>query len=166
MIIESIDEADPILKAINKYIKHPSIIKINESMRSENNNTSFSFTQTSFNDVYNEIISLDLSKSSPKHSIPTKIIKDNCNIFARKLHIDFNNSIISGIFPNNLKLADVTPTHKKGDRTDKTNYRPISLLSTLSKIFERLLFYQMHDFTESILSKYQCGFRKGYSAKY
>ena len=60
----------------------------------------------------------------------------------------------------------MTPTHKKGDRTDKTNYRPISLLSTISKIFERLLFYQIHIFTESILSKYQCGFRKGYSAQY
>ena len=108
----------------------------------------------------------DLAKSSPKNSIPAEIIKDNCNIFARKLNKDFNNSIMTGIFPNNLKLADVTPTHKKGDHTDKSNYRPISLLSTLSKIFERLLYYQMHEFIESRLSKYQCGFRKGYSAQY
>ena len=132
----------------------------------KNDNSKFSFEQTTFNAVYKEIISLDLSKSSPKNSVPTKIIKDNCTIFASKLLIDFNNSIMTGVFPNNLKCADVTPTHKKGDRTDKTNYRPISLLSTLSKIFERLLFYQIHIFTESILSKYQCGFRKGYSAQY
>ena len=166
VIMDDINEVDPILKSINKYLNHPSIISINESMKNDSSKTSFSFEKTTFNAVYNEIISLDLSKSSPKNSVPTKIIKDNCTIFASKLLIDFNNSIMTGVFPNNLKCADVTPTHKKGDRTDKTNYRPISLLSTLSKIFERLLFYQIHTFTESILSKYQCGFRKGYSSQY
>ena len=116
--------------------------------------------------VYNEIMSLNLAKASPKDTVPAKIIKDNCDIFALKLFIDFNFSISSGTYPSNLKLADVTPTYKKGDHTDKENYRPVSILPALSKVFERLLYNQMHNFIESKLSNHQCGFRKGFSAQY
>ena len=83
----------------------------------------------------------------------------------QKDFIDFNHSIDTGCFPSNLKLADVTPIFKKGDRLDKSNYRPVSILSSLSKIFERLLFNQINDFFDPLLSKYQCGFRKGLSAQ-
>ena len=66
----------------------------------------------------------------------------------------------------NLKLADITPVHKKGDRTDKTEYRPVSILPAISKVFEKLLFYQINDFMNPKLSQNQCGFRKGFSAQY
>ena len=49
---------------------------------------------------------------------------------------------------------------KKGDRSEKTNYRPVSILSPLSKIFERLLFTQINKYMDSKLSLYQCGFRR------
>ena len=166
IIIEHCNEIDPIMYAINKYSIHPSIIKINEYQRTMMNKPLFSFTCTSYDSVYNEIVALNPSKAASKHSIPVKIIKGNCDIFAKKIHIDFDNSICTGVFPNNLKLADITPTHKKGNRTDKNNYRAISILPALSKIFERLLFYQMHTFIEANLSKYQCGFRKGVSAQH
>ena len=85
-------------------------------------------------------MSLNVFKASPKTSIPPKIIKDNCNLFALKLHTDFKFSIDNANFPNNLKLADISPVHKKGDRTDKSNYRPVSILPVISKIFEKLFF--------------------------
>ena len=56
-----------------------------------------------------------------------------------KLSIDFNFCIEKATFPKKLKLADISPVHKKGDRSDKTNYRPVSILPTISKVFERLL---------------------------
>ena len=70
------------------------------------------------------------------------------------------------IFRNSLKNAITTPVHKKGANTSKDNYRPVSILSNISKIYERLLFKQISEHFEPILSKFQCGFRKGFSAQH
>ena len=79
---------------------------------------------------------------------------------------DFNCEVGLLIFPDNLKLAGLLPSFKAGDRTYIGNYRPISILPALSKTFEHILLKQMENFVESILSKFQCGFRKGFSAQY
>ena len=65
-----------------------------------------------------------------------------------------------------MKLANVTPVFKKGARTSKNNYRPVSILPILSKLFERLINKQLSEFFERILSKFQCGFRKVYGAQH
>ena len=163
VINDNVDDLDPIKRAIVKYEHHPSILKIKEVF---GNQDKFSFDHCMYEDVCDEIRSLNISKACPKTSIPPKIIKDNCDIFALKLHDDLNQSIDYGTFPNNLKDADVTPVHKKEDRTDKTNYRPVSILPAISKIYERILFYQVDKFMDKKLSKHQCGFRKGYSAQH
>ena len=62
---------------------------------------------------------LDEKKAIPKDSIPPKIIKGNCDIFAHTLLVDFNTSVDYGLFPNNLEYADVSPALMKGDRLDK-----------------------------------------------
>ena len=163
-IAEYDSEFDPVMRAINKYNTHPSIKLITKSRY--NCQDTFSFSDATLEDVFNELLKLTNSTSCPIVSIPTKIIKENIDIITHKIHIDFNHSIVSGIFPSNLKLADVTPAHKKGDRTDKSNYRPISILTNISKVFERLMFYQMYTYIENILSNYQCGFRKNYSSQH
>ena len=58
------------------------------------------------------------------------------------------------------------PVFKKGCKTDKSNYRPVSILPVNSKVYERLISYQLNDYFESKLFKFQCDFRKGYSAQY
>ena len=65
-----------------------------------------------------------------------------------------------------MKLADVTPVHKKDEVTQAKNYRPVSVLPTVSKIFERILQKQITNFIEKHLSPYLCGYRKTYSAQY
>lgn len=154
------NETDEIIKAIKKYQYHPSILKIKETMGEQQ---LFSFGHTDFESINREILSLDKSKACPKDSIPPKIILENCDVFACKLEYDFNFSIDSGIFPDNLKNADISPVFKKGDRLDKTNYRPVSILPSISKIFERLLYYQLDTYIEPRLSTHQCGFRKNLS---
>ena len=62
-------------------------------------------------------------------------------------------------------IANVTPIFEKRARTSKNNYRPVSILQILPKLFERLISKQFSEFFESILSKFQCGFRKGYGAQ-
>ena len=78
----------------------------------------------------------------------------------------FNSCIASQSFPDELKLADIVPVHKKDDTTSKLNYRPISLLPTVSKVFERLIKKQIEPFINTWLSKFLCGFRKGYNPQY
>ena len=63
-------------------------------------------------------------------------------------------------------MLHVTPLHKKDDNTNKENYRPISILPTISKIFEMLMFQQITSFLSRVLSPYLCGFRKGYNAQH
>ena len=73
-----------------------------------------------------------------------------------------NDSFLCGIFPSKLKLAKVTPVFKKGSRQDKDNYRPISVLSIFSKIFEKAMFKRLYGYLESrnILYPLQFGFRQ------
>ena len=69
-------------------------------------------------------------------------------------------------FPKELKIADITGILKKQDLLDKTNYRPISILPTVSKIFQRILFNQPQRFSNKFLSPLLCGFSKGCSTQY
>ena len=64
-----------------------------------------------------------------------------------------------------MKYAEVTPIHKKDDKTDKENYRPISILPNLSKVYERLMYNQIYPYFQTIFSKFQCGFRTGFNGQ-
>ena len=86
--------------------------------------------------------------------------------FAKYSCDDINASIRSSKFRNELKEADIVPVHKKKSKLSKENYRPISILPNISKVYGRCLYDQMSTFFEDIFSKYQCGFRKGYSAQH
>ena len=83
--------------------------------------------------------------------------------FATFITENFNDMIRNSVFPVSLKQADIKPIHKKDSRGDKENYSPVSILSNLSKIYERYLHTLMNKYFEYILFKYQFGFRKGYS---
>ena len=108
--------------------------------------------------------SLLSSKAAQDSDIPTKVIKDNIDIFTHILLEQFNKSLALAVFPSSMKLANITPLFKKDDRTDKSNYRPISILPNLSKVFEKCIYNQVSVFFDKVLSKYQSGFRKGFSA--
>ena len=77
------------------------------------------------------------------NDIPVKVIKENKGIVAFFMHHNFNNSSSSSTFPNALKYADVKAIFKKDDKTDNENYWPISILPTLSKVYERLIYNQI-----------------------
>ena len=96
-------------------------------------------------------------------AIPNKIFKSIHNIIAPPLTKIINNSFQSGIFPDSLKIARVVPVFKGGDDDDVNNYRPISILPTLSKILDRE--YRVEYFLESnrMFHHSQFGFRKGKS---
>ena len=90
-----------------------------------------------------------------------KLIKHAASILAPIITHIINLSISKGVFPQDLKLAKVIPIHKSGDVFDKTNYRPVSVLICLSKLFERTIYNQLLEFLNDndIISPQQYGFR-------
>ena len=113
----------------------------------------------------NKIIS-DLKTCAPGWDhIPSKLLKENTEIISPTLTHLINISFLSGIFPDELKLASLVPIYKAGDSEILGNYRPVSLLSTLSKVFERSFYTRLSSFLEEqkILYENQFGFRKRHS---
>ena len=96
------------------------------------------------------------------HSLSPRILKENSNALSFPISLIFNNMIICGHYPDVLKIACVTALFKSGDELDPNNYRPISSLPLLNKIFEKLLHKRLTFFLESysIFTDKQYGFRK------
>ena len=105
-------------------------------------------------------------KSCQTSGIPAKIIKLNSDIFSNLIYKHFNDCIDKSEFLNNLKHADIVPVYKKNNKCTKENYRPVSILSNFSKIYEKLMYNQLYDFFDNILFPSQCGFQRGYSAQH
>jgi hypothetical protein len=92
----------------------------------------------------------------------TKFIKRIIDHPADDLVLIINKCLEEGVFPDTLKIARVIPTYKKGDKHDPGNYRPVSVLPVLSKIFEKLIAEQLthHLIENDILHPQQYGFQK------
>ena len=90
----------------------------------------------------------------------TKFMKENYEIFATFITENVNNMIKNSIFPDSLKQEDIKQVYKKDSRNEKENYRPVSILSNLCKIYECCMYTHMNKHFDPILSKYQFGFRK------
>ena len=117
-------------------------------------------------DIKNEIKSLNPNKVTTHNNIPPQILRQSAEVTANTVQLLFNNAISNSEFPENLKLADVTQVFKKKDSLDETNYRPVSVLPPVSKIFENLTHKQINEHTKNKLSPYLCGYRKGFSTQY
>ena len=109
---------------------------------------SFFLTPTDGTEVSNIISSLNQSKSDGPNSIPIKILKLLNKEISDQLAILFNQSFSSGIFPSILKTSKIIPIYKKGSKLECSNYRPISLLSNIDKILERLMYNRLYNFLE------------------
>ena len=103
----------------------------------------------SLTDIEKEMKSLNTNKASHSSDIPTKILKQNVDFFSPFILDYVNKSISSCTFPSILKLADIIPVYKKDSRYEKSNYRPISVLPNLSKIFQSVLYNQISSFMKT-----------------
>ena len=123
---------DTIEKIIVKYQFYPSILIIKNKI--ENTNT-FRFKHVMLSDIKNEIKGLNPNKATTHNNIPPKILRQSAEVTANTLQLLFNNAISNSEFPENLKLADVTPVFTKQDPLDKWNYRSVSVFCLRFQIF-------------------------------
>ena len=124
----------------------------------------FGFLPTDCNEVKNVIISCK-SKKSRLNEIPIYAFKYIVDIITPVLASLFNESVTNGIFPACLKVARVVPIHKSGSKTEIKNYRPISTLPFIGKLFERLIHSRLYSFFEKyeVFYENQYGFLKNKS---
>ena len=116
--------------------------------------------------VCDRIDQLDKRKPTTYNNIPTRVLVDNKDIISPIITDMYNESNRASNFPNSLKLADVTPAHKKEERIVKDKYRNVSILTPVSKIYEKEMFDQISAYVDKYLSPLLCGFRKGYSTQH
>ena len=97
--------------------------------------------------------------------IPSKLLKMAASIVAPSLTSIFSKSILTGIYPNDWKTAKVTPLFKKGIKSDPNNYRPISVIPIITKVFERIVYNQLFHYLDDnkLLLGCQSGFRSLHS---
>ena len=131
-------------------------------------------TKTSFNFelVTEKEIEKTISELCPKNSfghdeISTNHLKTLKKPISKSLALIVNQCLKTGIFPENLKLAKVIPIYKKGDPSDMNNYRPISLLPSISKVIEKVVSKQLTQYLirNNLINMNQYGFRPGYSTE-
>ena len=121
---------------VNSFENHDSIGKIKGSYKDE---LSFEFKQFTTNELLKIIKELPSNKAIVLNDIPIKIIRKLAHVYSSKLTQILNHCVSTASFPDLLKYADMIPVFKKGDATDKENYRPIRTLPDFSKIFEKLI---------------------------
>ena len=97
--------------------------------------------------------------------ISNKILKLSAPYIHESLSAIFNLSLETKIFPNDWKIARVTPIFKAGDRCDVNNYRPISVISAVARIFEKIVYDQLDDYVtkNNLINPRQSGFRSLFS---
>ena len=105
--------------------------------------TPFLFNEVSLADIEEELSNLNTKKSSTLKNIPAKILKISRNSRSETLKALFNKTVLTGNFPNELKLSGVTPVLKKENPLKSKNYKPASVLPVVSKIFQKIMHKQM-----------------------
>ena len=124
-------------------------------------NSTFEFKEIKIKSVFKQLSNLKTNKSTGLDGISARLLKDAAAIIAPTLTDIFNQSLKSSVFPKIWKKGKVTPIYKSGDRSNMSNYRPITVLPILSKILERLVHTQIYSYLSEnkILSQSQFGFR-------
>ncbi len=125
------------------------------------------FTSITLQETIGALNEIKTKKSPGLDGISIRLLKDASNIVAGPLVNIFNVSLQRAIFPNDWKLAKATPIFKEGNKADCENYRPISVISAVAKLFEKLVYLQLSSFLRlnGILVEQQSGFRHQHSTE-
>ena len=174
---EVIHDSNNIASAFNNYFSHigkdlaksiPSTPKkFDDFLRTPNPN-SFFFLPVIKEELKDTVTKLKDKKSTGYDGIDNILIKNIIDVIVDPLVHIFNLSLINGIVPEGMKISKIIPVFKKGDKENVINYRPISLLTSLSKLLEKIVYCRLLDFLNihNIISNSQFGFRQKHSTSH
>ena len=160
---DNISLGEDILSIADSYSGHPSIEAIKHHMSHLDN---FDFKEVSQNEVRMLLKGLNPKKSPGYDHVPPKLL----NIAAEEMSIPLtpliNSSIRTASFPDQLKLAELSPLFKNNDSLLTGNYRPVSVLTCISKVFEKVYHDQLYEYFREILASLLTTFRKQFSTQH
>lgn len=162
---EIYDDELKICQGFNKYFKSVFVDytlnyteqNYNVSSFSDENLHMIRFTETEILKIFK---SLNIRKGSGSDNIPPIFFKNCANEIAFPVMLLYNKSLSEGIFPSKWKEAHIVPIHKKGSKTEITNYRPISILNILGKVLEKLIYTKLYSVLSRAIPDNQHGFMK------
>ena len=127
-----------------------------------NYSSSFFLRPTDRDEIYTIIMNMKSSHTSGADEICSTILKAIVNVILEPLVYCINLSLLSGQVPKMAKIARILPIYKSGDKNDINNYRPISILPTLSKVLEKIVYSRLSGYLDKLgfLVASQYGFRK------
>ena len=146
---------------INHYCDHPSVKTIEENHQGK----SFSFNTVSDACVLKTLRNINPHKSTGYDMIPPKLLKLGASVLASPLTDLVNMFLRKGCFPSALKKAEVTPIFKKDNKLDKSKYRPVSILSSIAIVVERIVSEQLNVFFNDIFHDNLSAYRKCYNTQ-
>ena len=173
---KSITETESIAESLNKYFTQigtklakdigTSTNSFNEYIKKHD--TTQPEKAISVNELKDAFFSLKINKSAGYDVISFNVVKKCFGVLHKPLLHIFNLSLQTGIFPDKLKIARVTPLFKGGENYELGNYRPISVLPCFSKILEKIMYNRLYKYLtdNSILYKKQFGFQEGHSTEH
>ena len=128
---------------------------------------SFSLGKVTENKIRKLLNNISTNKATGLDNLPARFVKDSAQIITSPITHIVNLSITLGIVPDELKMARVVPLYKKNSALDVSNYRPVSILSIISKVVEKAVYEQLEQYLNSknLLYNLQSGFRRGYSTE-
>ena len=127
---------------------------------------SFDFQQIKTSEVKKLRQEIDIKKAVGVDTVPPKLIKIGADIIAEPLRQGINCCLRQGIFPYNAKIASVAFVDKgKSDKYDVLNYKPVSILNTFSKIYEKVIKNQLVSYFSKYLPPFISAYRKNYSTQ-
>ena len=106
----------------------------------------FSFQRINIKKVIKLLKTIDVGKATGLDKIPNRLLKIAADVVASSLTGIFNQSLVTGIFPSDQKLTKVSPIFKNGSKSDLNNYRPISVIPTVAKLFEKIIYDQLYHY--------------------
>ena len=147
-------------QVIDHYENHPSVKLITDKFETSQ---SFDFSHVTQNVTQSKLKKLKTNKASGFDNIPAKFLKLGADHLSYSLTPIINSTINVKTYPDHAKRAEVTPLYKKSDNLAKENYRPLSILTSTSKIFEGIMCDQLLHFISPLLSNELSAYRKSYS---
>ena len=156
--LRTLDSNDDVHMIIRKYREHPSILRIKENV---NFDQKFQFNDVTNEKIKKDITNLDEKKARIENDIPTNLLKETKDIVSNYISEMYNFSKNENIFDKSLKMGTVVPINKTTKKsTNKKDYRPVSLLPIISKIYELNMYDDIITYVDKFLSPYLFWYRK------
>ena len=159
----TLNDVDFISMSVDRHRDHSSV----KAIKSEtDHHCHFDFKHITPTYVNKVISKLDTKKATGHDKLPAKLVRAGAAQLSGPLSLIVNNCFNQAKFPTECKLAEVSPLYKKDNQLIESNYRPVSILTCLSKIIEICMNNQLKDFNQNVLSSLISAYRPGYSCQY